>query len=971
MKPGPCDQSIVPSSSIAPPGSDGSAGFRSDGARYEEGALLGRGGMGEVRVGFDRILEREVAIKTSTRREDLLIREAQLSGLLEHPGIVPVYDAGRREDGAFFYAMRIVRGESLAERLRGLREGRGRVAPEEPGRLLGALLEASRAVAFAHGRGIVHRDLKPANIVLGELGVVQVVDWGLAVRLGEPTIGGAGTPGFMAPEQQRGDPPDPRHDVWSLGVILGEIASACAGAPRRWRRAKGPPGELMAIVKQATGTFEDRYTDARAFAEDLERYLQNRAVLAHRYRLRQHIVRIWRGRRVAVIAALAGLLLAVMAGIVAFLAVSAERDEAILARAQASSRTVERDLAVLVADREKAKVIESQVLTLARAQRRFEAERVAALVRPYTSPALLGALASVTAPPRVELLEDTAVPPGCLRVRYDVLSRVLICSRGDELIVFDHREGALVERWRVRRAHHDAAWHAPDERVALFAGDRMELVGPGEAGAVASVSWRPRALHIDARRGLYWSFEGRSVQLVTPAEEGFASIEPSPRDEQTLVASDLLRNDASTELAVATADGRLARIERVGGSLQVRDIFEIAPRLASEVSALSSPTASTVVVGTRRGEVALIDLDTRRMLARAPSAVGPVRRVLAREDVAVVAGEDGRLGIWSPIGDVWWGGLPEGLGRDGIDWARRDELVTVDDRLRRWRVVRAGALASQAEGISAMAVSEDGRFVATGDESGLTVRDAASLERVERVEGLGRMVKALVFDGHDVLSLSAGPPALWSRGRSPTFTESASLVGEGRRMGRLGGRLIVCEYLRRVSAIDQRGVETLELQAEITDASFRPVDGHGTLIDLDGRVFALRPGPPLELVLIGSHPLGDVVAAGRHFGAALVSSQRELGVFEQPGGARLLEARSTITELVISEDDRWVAVGEKSGRVAVHDRDSGTLLLEVTPHDERVSALAFRPGALELFSVSWDGSLVRLDLAALEPHERR
>ena len=156
--------------------------------------------MGAVYAARDTLLDRDVAIKVSnavaagTGLDQRLRDEALVLARLEHPGIVPIHDAGVLADGRLFYVMKLVRGETLATYLTRL--------TGEP-RKLAIFERVVETVAFAHAAGIVHRDLKPENIMVGSFGEVLVLDWGLAKVLGGPAATGlrAGTPGFMAPEQ--------------------------------------------------------------------------------------------------------------------------------------------------------------------------------------------------------------------------------------------------------------------------------------------------------------------------------------------------------------------------------------------------------------------------------------------------------------------------------------------------------------------------------------------------------------------------------------------------------------------------------------------------------------------------------------------------------------------------------------------------------------------------------------------------
>ena len=214
---------------------------------YVPGNLLGRGGMGEVRLCRDPRLGRDIALKTATTRnaEELerFVREAQIQGQLQHPSIVPVHELGVSADGAPFFTMKRIKGLTLQEVVRALRTDEPDASTRfNRHRLLSAFLSVCQAVEYAHANGWIHRDLKPANIMLGDFGEVYVLDWGLARRvdLAEPraapfedlklspvgaTTPGTllGTPGYMAPEQVLGQSADVRSDVYALGAVLFEV----------------------------------------------------------------------------------------------------------------------------------------------------------------------------------------------------------------------------------------------------------------------------------------------------------------------------------------------------------------------------------------------------------------------------------------------------------------------------------------------------------------------------------------------------------------------------------------------------------------------------------------------------------------------------------------------------------------------------------------------------------------------------
>lgn len=240
--------------------------------RYAILAPIGEGGMGTVYRAHDAELDREVALKVhrTAHSVDLVGRfrqEARVIARLEHPGIVPVHDAGTLPDGRAFYAMTLVRGERLDEHLARIPGLRDRL------RLFARIAEP---VAFAHDRGVIHRDLKPANIMVGPFGEVLVMDWGMAKVLGTAPERGVvvGTSGYMAPEQAAGDSlaVDVRADVHALGVILGDVTAGTGLVPN----------PLAAVIARATARrAEDRYPTASALATEIQRFLDGQPVEAY------------------------------------------------------------------------------------------------------------------------------------------------------------------------------------------------------------------------------------------------------------------------------------------------------------------------------------------------------------------------------------------------------------------------------------------------------------------------------------------------------------------------------------------------------------------------------------------------------------------------------------------------------------------------------------------------------------------
>src|SRR6185369_4598102 len=270
-----------------------------EGSRYHLLDKLGQGGMGGVYRVEDSILGRQVAMKvvampdSTSSLADRLLREAQIIARLEHPGIVPVHDVGTLPDGRVFYTMKLVQGKRLDAHAAEL----GTI-PER----LRLVQKVCDAVSFAHARGVLHRDLKPQNVMVGPFGEVLVMDWGLSkiireqeatrpsdsspilssVSIQDGTSHGSvlGTPGYMSPEQERGDNTaiDERSDVFSWGAILQFLATDLAHSANPVAR----PRALTAIIKKATAVQpSNRYQDVADLSSDLSAYLDGLPVQAY------------------------------------------------------------------------------------------------------------------------------------------------------------------------------------------------------------------------------------------------------------------------------------------------------------------------------------------------------------------------------------------------------------------------------------------------------------------------------------------------------------------------------------------------------------------------------------------------------------------------------------------------------------------------------------------------------------------
>ncbi len=359
----------------------------SDGQRFRILRPHARGGLGAVFIALDSELHREVALKQILEKHaddpvsrERFVAEAEITGGLEHPGVVPVYGLGNDAEGHPYYAMRFIKGDSLKAAIEAFHErtntklpsplvggGRGGDAEALPGsrdlelrKLLRRFTDVCNAIDYAHSRGVIHRDLKPANIIVGKHGETLVVDWGLAKAVGRadpsageqtlvPSSGGSsetlpgsalGTPAYMSPEQARGeiDQIGPRSDVYSLGATLyclltgkppfegddvGEILRAVQNGKfsRPCQLDPAVDRALEAVcLKAMAARPADRYPTPRALTDDLERWMADEPVTAWREPFSRRARRWARRNRTAVTAAAAAVLVA-LAGTAAVLAV--------------------------------------------------------------------------------------------------------------------------------------------------------------------------------------------------------------------------------------------------------------------------------------------------------------------------------------------------------------------------------------------------------------------------------------------------------------------------------------------------------------------------------------------------------------------------------------------------------------------------------------------------------------------------
>jgi WD40 repeat protein len=963
--------------------------------RYRLGAERGRGGLGRVSEATDQHLDRTVAVKellhVGGAARARFAREARITARLQHPAIVPIYDAGEWPGGEPFYAMKLVDGRPLAELVAGAGlEARLALVPR--------VLAVAEAVAFAHSRGVIHRDLKPQNVLVGEFGEVVVIDWGLARDLGEPDDlppgAIAGTPAYMAPEQARGESADRRADVYALGAILYHVLAG--SAPRQGdantvlaqvrqgpppplsTRAPGTPRDLLAIVAKALAHEPAaRYDSARAFADDLSRFLTGQLVGAREYRRVTLLLRWLRRHRAAV--AVAALLLTVLA-ITATVAVRRVLAERNVARARSAELTLAQARTVIDRDPTRALAWLAHYPSWG-----TEWDRVQEVA----------ADAQSRGPARHALNHDSEA---VLDVRFVAGANMIVTAAGDRVRFWSGSNGALRSETRLHEV-----W-----RLAVAPGGGLVAAGTmsGEVVLVAANEPLPRPVTRYRARVTAIAFSPDGTRLLSTASSGELRItnlaDGSTRGISGHAGMITQASWAGSSRVASLSLDRTVRLWDADGLVEIGRLAVPSPGQALAASVSGQRIAfgdndqvmlwpvgadSATPLGTHVGAVIA--------LAFSPEgdelASGGEDGVVVRYDLAGLPGEarrlrghdamvrtlsfgsDGLLVSGDIRGEVrLWRG-DEALERQGHD--RAVTRIAIDDQqgllatasedgsVRLWPIPPPRDLHKVSSmGLYRVRFAPDGALIAAGRDR-LVYRRAAGSSDWSVLGSHGLDVYGIEFlaDGTVATSAWDGTIRLWGA-RAP----DATLRQEGEI-----GPLVVSPDRRILFSANDRGVVMAwdaEARArgtgrvvtrhgtEVTALAVAPsgsrlasgsADGELRIVDLAGGATTDLPRSAARPSELAFSPDGKTVYAAFWDGTARA--------FDLAGGGEqlLVTQPKRLRAMALSPDGRWLAVGGLSRVVSIVDLRHGTIREARGPEDQ-VRNLIFSPDGSILAAASWD-----------------
>jgi hypothetical protein len=880
--------------------------------RYELLGEHGRGGIGRVQRAHDKELGRNVAIKELIKRGDIgevrFLREAMITARLEHPGIVPIHEAGRWPDGTPFYVMKLVAGRSLKE----LIEERATV--DERIGLLHHVIAVADAVAYAHERDIIHRDLKPANVIAGDFGETVVIDWGLAKDLqasdgvssaegpyrtperSDLTVVGSvlGTPLYMSPEQSRGEWVDQRTDVYAIGAMLWQLCSLEPVPPttvrereRMLRHARIDRDLIAIITKALAADSAMRYRNAGELAADLKAFKSGARIAARDYSLVAMLAHWIRRHRVIALMVAITTTLAIAGSVMYVRNIANARDRADAAAARAETQRL-----LAASERDHARLAEaSAVLDKDPTRARQVLEQVPLHTPQY---ALLRGRADLGAATRV-----LDVPGGILRMLRDPLgSDVVFVSNTGNLTRFD------VDRGELEVLDHDV----PD--LIAHAGDGWVYVrkpfAPNSATLASTRNTQTVAL------GSLFSSE--DTRLVAAGGETYAldhgsvyRIESSGpvlvrRDVRSIAGSDRVLMVCTTAGELEVTRDRV--VERRGRCADNDSVWPMAAVGADYAALESHDTLLIVRDGTPREVPATI--------------AGEYELALAASGLVAIADFDGKSSFVRPGGE-------------------RLELAPP-------------------HGAHALSVAADGDIAAWGFDDGLAIALDTRTGQVWRLVGHGTPVSQLAVDARNARLFTVGGAELrvWPLQPSPfeqiqhlpCLAFNATRSADGKRIALDCSDGAVREWSLETGAVrvvhrhDGVAHGLLWLGDEICSGGF------------DGRVLCTAGSQTRELRPLGTR-IRRLALSPR--GTLVIAS--EDGAISELGGATLYRHTAVPYALAFSPDGQRLASGASNGTLIVYDLVRGKVRGTVNAHVGLVTSVAFQ--GEEIWTSGLDGAIKR------------